>query len=95
MVAVKASPDELGENAPVIQYGPRAYRVWREVQSFTNLGSDRHVYVTDRNNGRINFSPAARMIQEHGGLADLGQALAEGFPDLIGRCVSGIGGAVA
>jgi hypothetical protein len=77
MVAVEASPDELSENAPVIQYGPKAYRVWREVQSFTNLGPDRHVYVADRNNGRINFSPAARMTQEHGGLADIAQALAE------------------
>jgi hypothetical protein len=69
------------EQMPVIQYRGQAYRVWREVQTFANLGTDRFVYVVDRMAGRITFAPAARMKHTEGepdaALEEAPHALAE------------------
>lgn len=54
------SPSEL-ERAPGIKFGDKSYRIWREVQGFTNLGPDTYVYVVDRLAGLITFAPAATM----------------------------------
>jgi hypothetical protein len=66
LVGVEVTDEESGEQGaeeqmPVIQVRGRVYRVWREVETFANLGTDRHVYVVDRMAGRITFAPAARM----------------------------------
>jgi hypothetical protein len=61
LVGVEATPEELDERAPVIQREGKAYRLWREVDYFANLGLDRFVYVADRMAGTITFAPAARM----------------------------------
>lgn len=83
VVGVEVLPDELEERAPVIQYGGKLYRIWREVGNFANLGTERLVYLADRATGRITFAPTARMVSEAGGLTDAPQALA-GVPP-IGR----------
>lgn len=77
VVGVEALPDELGERAPAIQYQGKAYRIWREVENFTNLGEDRFVYLVDRVAGLIIFAPAARLTQDSGELAENEEALAE------------------
>ncbi len=61
VVGVEASPGELGERVPAIKYADKAYRVWREVESFTNVGDDPYVYVADRMSGMVIFAPAARL----------------------------------
>jgi Baseplate J-like protein len=93
IVGIEATPDELGERVPAIQYNGKTYRVWQEVPSFTNLGANRAVYMADRAAGLITFAPAARMQQPTGreptrpsaaasvargpGLDDVPQALAD------------------
>ncbi|HYO49494.1 MAG TPA: baseplate J/gp47 family protein [Chloroflexia bacterium] len=76
VVTVEAAPGELGERVAALQYNGKAYRVWREVESFTNLGADPYVYIVDRMAGTITFAPAARMEGRDGALEDAAQALA-------------------
>jgi hypothetical protein len=61
VVAVEAAADEVGERAPGIKFGAKNYRIWREVEGFTNLGSDTLVYLVDRLTGLVAFAPAAAM----------------------------------
>jgi len=79
MVAVEADPAELDERVPAVEHGGRTWRIWREVEAFTNLGEDGHVYTVDRVSGRITFAPAVRSLEEGGAgaLAELPRALAE------------------
>ncbi len=77
IVGVETTRDELEERAPAVQYGDKAYRIWRSVDSFTNLGTDRYAYRVDRLSGQIEFAPAARVVLPGGGLADTPVALAE------------------
>lgn len=44
-----------------IRYKDKTYRIWREVENFTNLDDDRFVYMADRLTGTITFAPTARM----------------------------------
>jgi len=77
LVGVEAAASELGERVAAIQFGSKAYRVWREVENFTNLDpNDLYVYVADRMLGTIVFAPAARMPQANGELPETAQALA-------------------
>ncbi|MGH2478236.1 MAG: baseplate J/gp47 family protein, partial [Ktedonobacteraceae bacterium] len=76
IVGVEAEPGELGERSPAIEYNGKTYRVWREVESFTNVGDDPHVYLADRMSGVITFAPAARLEQQSGELEESVRALA-------------------
>ena len=76
VVGVEALADELDEPVPVIPHEDKVYRIWREVDNFTNLGADRWAYVADRMAGTIQFAPAAR-IRQDGALQDIPTALAE------------------
>jgi hypothetical protein len=77
LVGVEAAPGELGERARAIQYDGKPYRIWREVENFTNLASDRFVYVADRAMGTITFAPAVQMSGQDGKLEPRPEALAE------------------
>jgi hypothetical protein len=77
LVGIEAAPDELDEQAPAIQHDGKVYRIWREVENFTNLEADRFAYVASRMTGIISFAPAARMQAKEGELAETPQALAE------------------
>ena len=76
VVGVEAAPGELGERVPAIKYADKTYRVWREVENFTNLGDDPYVYIADRMAGLIQFAPAARLEREAGNLEESAHALA-------------------
>lgn len=76
VVGVEAEPGELGERSPAIEYGGKTYRIWREVESFTNVGDDPHAYLVDRMSGLITFAPAAHLEQSSGELDEQAQALA-------------------
>lgn len=58
VVGVEAAEGELDDRAPAVQYEGRAYRIWREVENFANVGDDRFVYTVDRNAGMITFAPS-------------------------------------
>jgi len=75
VVGVEAAPSELEERAPALQFQGKAYRVWREVENFTNLGDDLFAYVADRMMGTITFAPEARMMGADGRLDDMPRPL--------------------
>jgi hypothetical protein len=60
IVGVEASREELGERAPALVYNGKSYRIWREVDNFTEPGADHFVYLCDRMDGTIRFAPAVR-----------------------------------
>ena len=66
VVAIEVNRNELDERARTLQYNNKTFRVWREVDNFTNLGNDRHVYVVDRMTGAITFAPAIGAVQQLG-----------------------------
>jgi len=67
VVALETPPEELTEQEPVLQYGDRVYRVWQEVDNFSDYGPEDRVYLADRRAGAITFAPAARMRGPGGG----------------------------
>jgi hypothetical protein len=76
VVGVEASEAELGERVPALVFNNKTYRIWREVDNFTELGPDRYVYLCDRMSGTIRFAPALRS-QATDRLAHEAPALAE------------------
>ena len=58
IVGVEAAPAELDERAPAVKHDGKAFRIWREVENFTDLGPDDFAYVVDRTTGTITFAPA-------------------------------------
>lgn len=77
VVAVEATRQELDERTPAREFGGKTYRVWREVENFSQMGPDAYVYVADRVTGTINFAPMVRLRDQNGSLADVPRALAE------------------
>lgn len=77
VVAVEVEPGELEDDDPAIEHGGKTYRVWREVDNFTYLGTDRFVHLVDRMAGTIMFAPAARALTDDDVLSDTVEALAE------------------
>ncbi len=78
VVGIEAPQEELGGiSATAIEYGDKAYRIWREVDNFNNLGEDRFVYVVDRLAGKICFAPSISMVSSDGSLKGIPEALAE------------------
>jgi hypothetical protein len=76
VVAVEVTRAELDERVPAREFGGKVFRVWREVENFTELGPDPYVYMADRTAGLITFAPAARMRDETGSLGEMPNALA-------------------
>ncbi|HXJ93705.1 MAG TPA: baseplate J/gp47 family protein [Terriglobia bacterium] len=79
VVGIEAAPRDLGERERALEHQGKAYRVWREVDSFTNLGPDLYVYIADRMTGTITFAPEVRMLGGDGRLEETPRPLAE-FP---------------
>jgi baseplate J-like protein len=77
VVGVEASPAELSERVPAREFGGKQYRIWREVENFSQVGADRFVYVVDRATGAITFAPSVRMREEAGSLKEAPETLAE------------------
>jgi hypothetical protein len=75
-VAVEATRAELDERVPAREFGGKLYRIWREVENFTQLGPDSFVYMVDRTSGLIVFAPAARVREASGSLPEAPGALA-------------------
>ena len=76
VVGVEALASELTPNTPAIEYDGKTYRVWREVESFTEPGPDRYVYLADRMSGTVMFAQAVQMEKPDGTL-DVSVPLAE------------------
>ncbi len=76
VVGTEGVAGELGERIPAIEYNGKTYRIWREVDSFTNVGNDPYVYLVDRMAGLVIFAPAARLEQAPGELDKVPRSLA-------------------
>src|SRR5262249_47315289 len=53
--------------APARQHEGKTYRVWQEVEQFTDVDPAAPVYVVDRLTGTITFAPAVRQRRGGGG----------------------------
>jgi hypothetical protein len=70
-VGVEMAPEERNERFDMTRYAGKTYRIWREVDNFTNLDpTDLCVYIADRITGKIMFAPAAMMAISPLALAD-------------------------
>jgi len=76
VVGVEADPSELQDRAAAREFGNKSYRIWREVENYTQLGPDPFAYIVDRANGTITFAPSVRMREETGSLKEAPEALA-------------------
>ena len=77
IVGVEADREELTGRVRALEYNGKAYRIWSEVENFSNLGDHRFVYVADRMMGTITFAPAVQLIDAKGKLGEVPVALAE------------------
>ena len=77
VVGVEEAGAELDDRAPAVSFGGKAYRIWNEVEHFTNLTGDRRVYTVDRVSGTITFASAIFGESPSGGLAATAELLAE------------------
>jgi hypothetical protein len=76
VVGVEATAAELADRVPAREFSHKSYRIWREVENFTQLGSDLFVYLADRTTGTITFAPSVRTRDETGSLKEVPEALA-------------------
>jgi hypothetical protein len=83
VVAIEVDPSELEDGDPAIEHDGRTYRIWREVDNFTYLGSDRFVYLCDRLAGSIMFAPAARSNDDDAVLADAPEVELDDAPEAL------------
>jgi hypothetical protein len=76
VVGIEASGAELVDRAPAREFAGKSYRIWREVENFTQIGNDLFVYLVDRTTGTITFAPSVRTRDESGSLKEVPEALA-------------------
>ncbi len=76
VVGVEVPRDADLGRAPLIEWGGKRFRVWKEVETLSESRDDRFIYVTDRSIGRITFAPAVAMT-EGKSLALKAEAIAE------------------
>lgn len=76
VVGVEAGAGEAVDRARAIGFGGKTYRIWHEVENFTNLGSDLDVYLVDRLAGTITFAPAVLLYGPDSKPGDAPKALA-------------------
>lgn len=77
IVGVEAKEEELSGRVQALKYEGKAYRIWREVENFSNLRDRRFVYLVDRMTGTITFAPPVQLRDSKGQLSEVPQALAE------------------
>jgi hypothetical protein len=76
VVAVQALEGELKDGDPAIEHDGQTFRVWHEVEYFTDQGGDPYAYVVDRGTGQITFAPEARTRDARGSLEETPRRLA-------------------
>lgn len=76
LVAVESRANEVGEGDPAIEWQTKTYRIWREVEDFSDLTTNDLAYIADRSAGLIVFAPAAQMSEPINGGSDGPIALA-------------------
>jgi hypothetical protein len=80
LVGVEATEEELKDRPRAKEHNGKNYRIWTEVENFSNL-DDRYVYMVDRVTGTITFPPAVQLRGADGNLETVPQALGEKPPE--------------
>lgn len=75
-VGVEATADELKERPRAIEYQGKIYRIWTEVEKFSQSGEN-FAYTVDRVQGTITFAPAVQLRDDDGRLETVARALGE------------------
>jgi hypothetical protein len=85
LLGVEEASGKLPVGAPGLRHADRTYRIWQELNDFTEVGDDDHAFLLDRHQGRVQFAPALQSLVEGGdgtpALADNPRALAALPPD--------------
>jgi baseplate J-like protein len=76
VVGIEASAAELGDRTLAREFGGKSYRIWREVENFSEPGPDPFAYTVDRTAGTITFAPSVRTRGKSGSLKETPEALA-------------------
>jgi hypothetical protein len=70
-VGIEIKREDSSEGMRLMSFEGKTYRVWREVEHFVNMPSDKHVFRADRLAGVIEFAPA--MQKEDGSIVRLAE----------------------
>lgn len=62
LLAVEEPAGSLPVDAPGLKHAGRTYRIWRELNDFTEVGDDDHAFLLDRHQGRVQFAPALQSM---------------------------------
>jgi hypothetical protein len=76
VVGVETDQADLNDRTAAREFSGKTFRVWREVENFSELGPDPFVYIVDRATGTITFAPSVRTRDETGSLTETPEALA-------------------
>ncbi len=76
VLGIEAKPQELGERVPAREFGGKSYRIWEQVENFTQSGPDSLSYIVDRVTGTITFAPSVRTRDDRGSLKEAPETLA-------------------
>ena len=58
IVGIEEKPDQSADREKFIKHKNKAFRVWEEVENFSNLGEREFVYILDHVSGVITFAPS-------------------------------------
>ncbi|MER0204869.1 MAG: hypothetical protein DU480_13690 [Nitrosomonas sp.] len=81
IVGIETQPDELEIHEAAMKYNDKTYRVWREVENFSQSNGTQFIYITDRQAGTITFSPSIRRLDSSGQLEAIPHTLGEVPPN--------------
>lgn len=76
IVGVETSSDALEAHTTAVRYLDKTYRIWTEVENFSDGSNNPFVYIADRQAGTITFAPAIYRLDDAGFLNTATEALA-------------------
>ncbi|SER47223.1 putative baseplate assembly protein [Nitrosomonas sp. Nm51] len=78
IVGVETPAETLEAHATAVRHLDKSYRIWTEVENFSDCSNNPFVYVADRHAGTITFAPAVHRQDDSSGLMQTApEALAE------------------
>ncbi len=79
IVGIETPPDKLEAHATAVRHLNKSYRIWEEVENFSDCSNNQFVYIADRHAGTITFAPAVHRQDDSGLMKAAPEALA-GIP---------------
>ncbi|SEN41001.1 putative baseplate assembly protein [Nitrosomonas marina] len=76
IVGVETTADTFEGHAAAVRHLDKTYRIWTEVENFSDCSNNPYVYLADRQAGTISFSPAVHRKDDSGLMKSAPEALA-------------------